>query len=159
MPRKVLHSEIARRSDCPVSVALDLLGDKWSLLIIRDMLLFDKHYFGEFLAATESISTNLLTDRLRRLEKVGIVTRSVDPQNAAKIRYALTGMGVDLLPVMLQLIGWGGKYFETAAPASFLKRLRSDPQGVEAKFRKKLAANASTSPVKPDILVGHNDIS
>ncbi len=140
MPTHPSHDPIARRSDCPVSLALDLLGDKWSLLIIRDMLFFDKHYFGEFLAATESISTNLLTDRLRRLERVGIVTRSVDPKNASKIRYALTQMGVDLLPIMLQLIAWGGKYFESAAPASFLRRLRSDPKGVEAELRKKLTA-------------------
>ena len=129
-----------RRSNCPISVALDVLGDKWSLLVIRDMLFFDKHYFGEFVAAAESISTNLLTDRLRRLERVGIISRSVDPENGAKVRYVLTPVGIDLLPVMLQLIGWGGKHFQTVATVSFLKRLRSDPKSVEAEFRKKLAA-------------------
>lgn len=138
MATKTSKDQVDRRSDCPVSVALDLLGDKWSLLIIRDMILFDKHYFGEFVAAAESISTNLLTDRLRRLERVGIVTRSIDPSNAAKVRYSLTPMGIDLLPMMLQLIVWGGKHFQTAAPASFLKRLQSNPKAVEAEFRKKL---------------------
>lgn len=141
MARKDSKDEIAARSDCPVCVALDVLGDKWSLLIVRDMLFFDKHYFGEFLAASESISTNLLTDRLRRLERVGIVTRSIDPDNAAKVRYVLTPKGIDLLPVMLQLIRWGGKHFKTAAPPAFIKRLRTDLEGVETEFRKKLRAH------------------
>ena len=103
-----------RRSGCAVSCSLDVLGDKWSLLIVRDMLFLGKCYFKEFLASGEGIATNILTDRLRRLEKSGVVTKHSDAENGRRIVYTLTEKGVALIPVIVELVCWGTIY--EAAP-------------------------------------------
>jgi DNA-binding HxlR family transcriptional regulator len=98
------------RSSCPVSSALDLIGDRWSLLIARDIALGGKHFFNEFSSSEEGISTNILSDRLRRLEEGGVLVKSADPTDARRSVYTLTEQGLALVPIIVELWVWGAKY-------------------------------------------------
>ncbi|MBV6447809.1 helix-turn-helix domain-containing protein [Nitrosomonas sp.] len=97
------------RSCCPVACALDLLGDKWTLLIIRDLLLGKKRY-QEFLASPEQIATNILADRLKKLDVAGIVVQHAYQQKPMRYEYALTQKGQDLRPILEALVKWGMTY-------------------------------------------------
>ena len=128
-----------RRSDCPISFTLDLLGDKWALLIIRDLLFKDRKYYGDFLKAEEGIATNILADRLQKLEQYGIFGWEMDPAHQSKVIYSLTEKGLDLLPMILEMILWGAKHDpKTAAPKDFIQKLKKDREGVIRKIREKL---------------------
>jgi DNA-binding HxlR family transcriptional regulator len=116
-----------RRSDCPINFVLEVFGDKWTLLVIRDLMFKGKRYYGDFLKSDEGISTNILADRLKRLEQSGIIEREADPSHGARVIYRLTKKGKDLLPVMLEITAWSGKYDpETNAPKALLKALGKD---------------------------------
>jgi DNA-binding HxlR family transcriptional regulator len=95
------------RSPCPIAGALDVMGDAWSLLVIRDMLFYDKHRFSDFLVSPERISTNILAERLRRLERCGLVERHPYGERSRRDAYYLTERGRDLQPVLQALIKWG----------------------------------------------------
>jgi len=115
------------RSHCPINFAQETFGDKWSLLIIRDLMFKGKKYYGEFLNSDEKISTNILADRLEKLEADGLITKATDKENNSKKIYALTQKGVDLLPMLLEMIAWSAKYDnKTGTPAKFIKRLKED---------------------------------
>ncbi|QDU32148.1 HTH-type transcriptional regulator YodB [Poriferisphaera corsica] len=129
--QKDVIEEAGVRSKCPISIALDLLGDKWTILILRDMLIFGKQYYGDFLKSGEHISTNLLADRLKRLERWKMVTREVDAENAAKVRYQLTEKGRQFAPVLVKLLLWSGEYHEAWLPEGMEERLEKDPMGLE----------------------------
>lgn len=110
------------RSPCPIAGALDILGDAWTLLVLRDLLFYDKHRFADFLASPEGISTNILTERLKRLERCGLVERRQYQDRPARHEYYLTARGHDLLPVLRELITWGKQHVPGVAqkpPASF----------------------------------------
>jgi DNA-binding HxlR family transcriptional regulator len=125
------------RSHCPISFALDILGDRWTLLILRDLLMQGKTTYGELLASEERIATNVLADRLEWLEHHGII------QRAARA-YRVTGKGLDLLPVMLEMVAWSAKYdLHTAAPRAFVKRIASDRSAVLADL---IASHSKPSP-------------
>ncbi len=98
------------RSKCPVNYALETFGDMWSLLIIRDIIRYEKRTYGEFLSSDEKISTNILADRLSRLVQVGILKKMPDKIDKRKDIYKLTQKGIDLYPMMLEMIVWGVKY-------------------------------------------------
>ncbi len=120
-----------KRSDCPISSALDIVGDKWSLLIIRDIALQGKHTYNEFLKSEEGIATNVLADRLSMLEAFGILAKEDHPVSKAKIFYKLTEKGQDLLPVLMEIILWSDKYLEIAPQAKeFAKMLRNDKEAI-----------------------------
>jgi len=128
-----------RRSSCPIAFSLDVLGDKWTLLVVRDMVFGKKRHFREFLESPEGIATNILTDRLQRLEEAGIVSRRQDPSNARKIIYELTEKGKDLIPALLELIRWGAKYDpKTGAPKQAVKRINDDREGMIEDLKKSL---------------------
>jgi DNA-binding HxlR family transcriptional regulator len=113
-----------RRSDCPVHFALEVFGDPWTLLIIRDLMFKDRRTYTEFLRAEEGIATNVLADRLTRLEQDGIIAKDGAPQGGG---YRLTPKGIDLLPIMMEIIGWSAKHDpRTAADRQFVRRLRAD---------------------------------
>ncbi|MEI2695265.1 MAG: helix-turn-helix domain-containing protein [Saprospiraceae bacterium] len=99
-----------RKSDCPINFALEIFGDRWTLLIIRDLMFKEKNYYGEFLVMEEKIATNILADRLALLESWGIVTRTIDEQHNSKKIYKLSKKGIDLLPVLTEIILWSAKY-------------------------------------------------
>lgn len=104
-----------------------MFGDKWTFLIIRDLMFKGKHYYGEFLQMEERIATNILADRLSSLEAFGIVTRTVDEQHRSKQVYKLSQKGIDLLPVLIEVILWSAKHDkQTAADIKFVKRAKRD---------------------------------
>jgi len=98
------------RSDCPISCSLEVFGDKWSLLIIRDVMLRGKVSYSEFLESEEKISTNILANRLSVLEAENILWKEVSSTNKSKFIYSLTQKGADLLPIVIEIMDWGAKY-------------------------------------------------
>jgi DNA-binding HxlR family transcriptional regulator len=119
------------RSHCPVSLALEAIGDRWSLLVLRDLIMRGKRRYQEFLNSEEGIATNILADRLVRLEKLGLISKSCDPNDKRQFRYSPTRKGLDLLPVIFEMARWTAKYDPHADAASpFLKRLKADERGL-----------------------------
>ena len=98
------------RSHCPINYALEHIGDKWSLLIIRDLMFKDKRHYNEFLEGGEKVSTSVLGTRLKQLEELGIISKSEDEVKKSRIRYSLTQKGIDMLPFMVDMISWSGIY-------------------------------------------------
>ena len=98
------------RSDCPLNFGLEMFGDKWTLLIIRDLMFFGKRYYGEFLESAEGISTNTLADRLAMLEKEQIIVKKKSKEHKQKLIYSLTQKGIDLVPVMMAIGMWSEQY-------------------------------------------------
>jgi DNA-binding HxlR family transcriptional regulator len=127
---------LSHRSSCPVSCALDILGDKWTLLVLRDILLKRKRYFREFLTSPEKIASNILADRLKKLEAAGMILRRYDPNNGCKIAYTVTEKGTDLIPVILELLRWGAKH-EVANNGhdQLIEQFERNPQEVIAEIR------------------------
>lgn len=112
-----------RRSPCPIAHALDLLGDRWTLLVVRDLALNGRRYFHEFENAGEGIATNILADRLKLLVEAGIAEKMRDPDKGSRRIYRLTEKGLDLLPMLLEMIVWSGKHDpDTVVSPAYLKR-------------------------------------
>lgn len=100
-----------KRSSCPISSTLDIFGDKWSLLIIRDLMFAKSCTYGDFQKSEEKIATNILASKLRALEENGIIKKSRHPESKAKVLYQLAQKGIDLLPILVEINLWGQKYF------------------------------------------------
>jgi len=118
-----------RKSSCPINFALEIFGDAWSLLILRDVALFGKHTFKEFLSSEERITTSVLTDRLVRLEERGILRREPHLTDRRSSAYVLTEKGLDLIPALLDLMEWGTSHDPASAghrKEAFLDKLRSE---------------------------------
>jgi len=117
---------IQQRSLCPINLALEVFGDKWSLLIVRDLMFAGKRHYRELLQSEEGISSNILAERLGKLVEAGILTKEEDPSHKQKAIYSLTPMGVDLLPVLANIGIWGRKYLpvtkESSANAAALEK-------------------------------------
>ena len=118
------------RSHCPVSLALDAIGDRWSLLILRDLILRGKQQYQEFLNSEEGISTNILADRLARLERQGLISKSSDPDDKRQFLYTPTEKGVDLLPIVFEMARWSLKYEPVADRKPFLSGGKSPDRQV-----------------------------
>ncbi|TGM35309.1 transcriptional regulator [Leptospira levettii] len=101
-----------KRSECPLSCSLDIFGDKWSLLIMRDMMFFNKSTFGDFAKSQEGIATNILTARLQNLEEHDLIQKLDHPTSKAKVLYKLTNKAIDLLPIIIEIQLWADKYME-----------------------------------------------
>lgn len=127
-----------KRSDCPISCSLDVFGDKWSLLIIRDIMLRGKMSYSEFLDSEEKIATNILVNRLKILEEENILSKSVSPANRSKFIYRLTPKGVDLLPIVIEIMDWGAKYNENCPRRELGKKIQKDKTKVIAEYLEKL---------------------
>lgn len=113
-----------KRSVCPIANALDLVGDKWTLLVVRDLLFMGKRLYGELIRSPEGIPSNLLADRLKRLEEAGLVTKAPYQHNPVRHQYRLTPKGADLLPVLKEIIRWANKHIPgtAAPPPGFLEK-------------------------------------
>jgi len=132
----MLCSGKKRRSKCPVTFALDRFGDKWSLLVVRDLMFRGRETYGEFLESGEGIATNVLADRLKCLETEGLIEKSRDPENKRRVLYRLTEKGLDLAPVLLEMMRWSAKYdADTGTPQVFLDMLENDMGGLIKKVR------------------------
>jgi DNA-binding HxlR family transcriptional regulator len=136
-----------RRSDCPIHFGLEVFGDPWTLLILRDLLLKGRSTYSDFLHAEEGIATNVLADRLTRLEQDGLVVADRGAGGGGRAyRYRPTRKAIDLLPVLLEIIAWSAVYDPaTAAEPAFVARLRSDRAGLERDLRDQVAALASAT--------------
>lgn len=126
------------RSDCPISCSLDVFGDKWSLLIIRDIMLRGKMSYSEFLESEEKIATNILANRLNVLEAEGILLKRVSPTNRSKYLYSLTPKGVDLLPIVIEIMDWGAKYNANCPRRALGKRIEKNKAEVIKEYLDKL---------------------
>ncbi len=116
-----------RRSDCPISFALETFGDSWSLLIIRDIVYFGKKTYGEFLASDEGMATNILASRLAQLEDKGILVKKSDTTDRRKEVYLLTEKGLDLIPILLEIASWGAHHDpQTRAPQAWISLVNAD---------------------------------
>lgn len=114
------------RSGCPIAQALDLLGDRWTLLVVRDLIFYGRREFGEFAAAGERIASNILADRLERLVCAGLVERFDHPTDGKKYIYLVTERGLGLIPAMIELILWSVKHRPgTVVPPQRLRPLQS----------------------------------
>ncbi len=132
---------------CPISQSLDVYGDKWSLLIIREMMLFKRNTYGDFLKMEEKIATNILADRLVNLEQAGIITKQVNAGSKSKFLYHLTAKGIDLAPVIVELFSWGEKYYTVHPQLNELRaEIKKDKTGFKNKLTKELA-KIDTNPV------------
>ena len=118
------------RSDCPISCSLDVFGDKWSLLIIRDIMLRDKVSYSDFLGSEEKIASNILVNRLSVLEAENILVKEVSPANKSKFVYSLTQKGLDLLPIVIEIMDWGAKYNANCPRKEIGKKIKKDKAAV-----------------------------
>lgn len=126
------------RSDCPISCSLDVFGDKWSLLIIRDIMLRGKMSYSEFLESEEKIATNILVNRLGILEAENILSKQVSPTNKSKFIYSLTEKGINLLPIIIEIMDWGAKYNANCPRKELGKKIKKDKAGVIKEYFEKL---------------------
>jgi DNA-binding HxlR family transcriptional regulator len=120
-----------------VSVSLEVLGDRWSLLIVRDLMVRGYNTFKEFLESGEGIATNILSERLRRLEAAGIIDTEQGPGRKGRKSYRLTEKGIDLAPVLLDLLIWGARHEATAAPCALIDQMESNREAVLAEARRR----------------------
>lgn len=137
-------SKQKHRSGCPVSISLEQFGDRWSLLIIRDMMVRGYHTFKEFQESGEGISSNILADRLKTLEAAGILTTEPEATDARRVNYRLTQKGIDLAPVMLELLIWGARYEATAAPCGLIGQMENGREQILAETKRRWRERDST---------------
>jgi DNA-binding HxlR family transcriptional regulator len=135
-------------STCPINASLIVLGDRWSLLIVRDLLFAGYRTFNQFLRSGQGIATNILADRIKGLLDAGILTKESDPGDGRKWIYSLTAKGVDLAPVLLELSKWGSTYENGVAPPGVLERWDTDRAGFLAELRKRARANATPASAR-----------
>jgi len=133
MPR----SRLRHRSGCPVSISLERFGDRWSLLVIRDLMVRGYRTFKEFESAGEGIASNILSDRLRRLMRAGIVTAEREDSDGRRVNYRLTEKGIDLAPLMLELLIWGARHEKSGAPCGVIDEMEKNREYVLAEVRRR----------------------
>ena len=145
-------SKRAPRSHCPINISLEVFGDTWSLLILRDIIYFGKKTYGEFLSSEEHIARNILADRLTQLQKKGLLAKHPHPTDQRKDIYDVTEIGLDVIPILLDMADWGAKYdHETAAPEEWLHLVQTRRSEVIARIRTTVQAGGS-------IFVGKNNV-
>ena len=132
-----VKSKVKRRSECPLNASVEMLGDRWSLLIIRDMMLRGFRTYKEFLECYEGIATNILADRLRKLVAYGIITSKPDPADGRKVIYSLTPKGIDLAPVLTEMVLWAAAHEETGNQA-LVRLMKADKEKFLSGVRQRL---------------------
>ena len=136
------------RSGCPVSIALDMLGDRWSLLIVRDMMVRGYRTFREFQRSGEGIASNILSDRLQKLESAGMVMREAAADDGRSTYYRLTPKGIALAPVLLELLIWSARHQPTGAPCAVIDHMEQNRAAVLAETYRRWAERDPT-PILP----------
>ena len=138
-----------RRSGCPLNASVEMLGDRWSLLIIRDMMLLGRRTFKEFLGSYERPASNILADRLRRLEAFGIIHAEPDASDGRKLIYLLTPKGMDLAPVLTEMVLWAGKH-EKTENRPLIRLMEKDKKKFLEQIRQRWRrANSTTENKRP----------
>jgi DNA-binding HxlR family transcriptional regulator len=132
-------TNVASRSPCVIGNLLDIVGDRWTLLLVRDLLFFGKHEYKDFLSSPEGIATNILSDRLKRLLSSGIIEESLHPTNKSRKLYYLTAKGKALLPILIEMLRWGSVYFPASGSMKpVFDRVERDPKAFKAETLKAL---------------------
>lgn len=135
-----------RRSKCPIAASLDLLGDRWTLLVLRDMVFRGHRYFQQFAESPEGIATNTLAERLDRLERARVIRKERDPEDGRRKRYVLTEEGLAAIPLLIDLVVWGAMLDPALDyPARRLHWMTNEREDVIRHYREKL-----TSPEAPE---------
>ena len=137
-----------RRSECPLNASVEMLGDRWSLLIIRDMMLRGFRTYKEFMECYEGIATNILADRLRKLVAYGIITAEPHPSDGRKLIYSLTAKGMDLAPVLTEMVLWAAAHEDTGNQP-LVRLMRADKEKFLAGVRERWANRHSSPAWKP----------
>jgi DNA-binding HxlR family transcriptional regulator len=125
------------RSSCPVSISLEIFGDRWSLLIIRDLMVRGFRTFKEFQESGEGIASNILADRLQKLAAAGIITAEPDQRDTRRRNYRLTEKGIDLAPALLELLIWGARHEASAASCAAIETMAKNREQVLAEVRRR----------------------
>ena len=133
-----------RRSGCPLSISLEMFGDRWSLLIVRDLMVRGFRTFKDFQESGEGIATNILADRLRKLEAAGIIVAEAEETDARRVHYELTEKGIDLAPVLLELLLWGARHEETKTPRPLILEMEKNREQFLAEVRRRWQERDST---------------
>jgi len=132
-------NKVKKRSDCPVRCSLDIWGDKWSLLIVRDLMFTKECTYGDFLKSAEGIATNILASRLQTLEENKIIEKLDHPDSKAKVLYRLTRKGIALLPIVIEINLWAEKHFTIPDDRKAkLKEVKKDKAGFLKAMTKEL---------------------
>ena len=140
-----------KRSACPISFSLEVLGDRWTLLVLRDLVFFDRRYFQEFLESREGIASNVLSERLDRLERHGIVSKQQDPRDRRRNVYSLTPRGLDLVPILVELTIWGATHDPGSEyPRERLAWFQEDRDRAVRHVRERAAVAADPESRRPD---------
>lgn len=128
------------RSPCAISNVLDIFGDKWTLLVVRDLIFYGKHEYKEFLSSPEGIATNILSERLKRLQKAEIVNEITHPDNKSRKLYYLTKKGKALMPVLKEMLVWGQNYlpYQSEVMKPIYKKIEEDEKGFAKEILKRL---------------------
>lgn len=132
-----LRGSSGARSGCPVNVSLERFGDRWSLLLVRDMMVRGYKTFREFQESGEGIATNILSNRLERLQAAGIVSTEPDDADGRRVIYRLTEKGIDLAPVMLELLIWAARHEKTAAPCEVMTYMEGNREAMLVEVRRR----------------------
>lgn len=120
------RGQTRRHSACPIAIALDVIGDPWTLLIVRDLMFTGARTFNDFMAGGEGIASNVLSDRLARLEANSMISKERDEDDRRRFTYRLTEKGIELAPALAELVLWSARHHETDAPAATLRLIRTD---------------------------------
>jgi DNA-binding HxlR family transcriptional regulator len=138
-----------RRSGCPVSVSLERFGDRWSLLIVRDLMVRGYRTYKDFQNSGEGIATNILSDRLQKLGRAGIIIPEVEQADGRRVNYRLTEKGIDLAPVLLELLVWGARHERTGAACAVIERMAKNREQVLTEVRRRWMERDCTPLLPP----------
>ncbi len=132
-----------------MSISLEMFGDRWSLLIVRDLMVRGYRTFKEFQQSGEGIATNILADRLRRLEAAGIVSAEVEAKDRRRLSYRLTEKGIDLAPVLLEMLIWGARHEQTGAPCEVIDHMAKNREAILSEVRRRWEERDPTPLLPP----------
>ncbi len=133
-----------RRSGCPVNMCLEVFGDRWSLLIVRDLMVRGYRTFKQFQESGEGIASNILADRLQKLEQSGILTSEAEESDGRRINYRLTRKGIDLAPILLDLLIWGARHEQGDASCSVILRMEKNREEILTEAERRWRERDST---------------
>lgn len=133
---------VPQQRPCPVTYALELFGDRWTLLVLRDVMLEARHRYRDLLAANQGLATNVLSDRLKRLERRGLVSKTRDTADARQFVYRPTEAAKDLVPMLVEMIAWSAKQGHARMAPSFLRQFEEDREGLIAELQRQVRERA-----------------
>lgn len=130
------NRDVDGKASCPVTYALEIFGDRWTLLVLRDIMIDARRRYKDLLSANPGIATNVLADRLKRLERRGLISRARDPMDARQIAYKPTEQAIEAIPMLVEMIVWSAKNGAGGVSKTLLRRYRDDRESLIAELRR-----------------------